>query len=77
MIPALPPDRVRFHVAAWKLARALGVTLSPRQTDLEIIETLAEHVDVAIGDEWRKGYEFALDSERAIRDRIDDAASKK
>ncbi len=54
--PAVPTDRARFYVAAFKLARALNVPLDQSTPDHEILEAIAEAVTPALADAFRDGY---------------------
>lgn len=56
--PALPTDRVRLHVALWKMAQALGLgwqTVDASKTDHDLVEEIAAAVTPALAQAFRDG----------------------
>lgn len=57
-VPAIPTDKARLHVAMWKLANALGVTLDASRTDHELLEQIADACSPKLARAFREGYDM-------------------
>lgn len=54
-VPAIPTDKARLHVAMWKLANGLGVTLDASRTDHELLEQIADALSPKLARAFREG----------------------
>lgn len=60
-LPAVPTDRVRLHVALYKMARALGLPMPyPHSPDHVMLEDIANAVTPALAAAWRTAQDEAL-----------------
>ncbi len=57
--PSVPTDRVRLHVALWRMAQALGLgwtQVDAAKPDHELVEAIASAVTPALAGAFRLGY---------------------
>lgn len=57
--PSVPTDRVRLHVAMWRLANALGLgwtSVDAARPDHELLEEIAVAVTPALAKAYRDGF---------------------
>lgn len=68
--PALPTDRVRLHVALWKIAKACGhdLSLDAQQPDHVLVEIVSELVTPALAKAFRDGYRSGYDEGQGFGD---------
>lgn len=60
-LPAIPTDRVRLHVALYRMARALDLPMpDPSRPDHELLEEIANAVTPALEAAWSDGQDEPL-----------------
>lgn len=72
--PALPVDKVRLHVAMFRMARALEIQLDPAQPDHLLLEQIADAIEPKLARALREGVQCAIDdggSSGALKNKYD------